>query len=228
MYQILSQYYDQLFTYSPKVKEFLSHFVTKDVNALDLGCGTGRLTHDLYDLGMNVIGIDLDHHMIDIAKAKYPYITFKELNMLHGFSNPPYELITCFGNTIPHLNKEELIEIFSLIQKHLSNQGFFIIQTLNYNRILKEKLKSLKPLQYENIHLSRNYQYYDDHIIFRTLLDDGKNVYENETKLYPYRYIDYKEVTDKFDLHVEVCGDLDFSPFNDQSYYMYLIINKKS
>ncbi len=44
---------------------------------LDLGCGVGRTTKPLYDLGYNVIGVEIIKEMIDLAKKKYPNIDFR-------------------------------------------------------------------------------------------------------------------------------------------------------
>ena len=43
---------------------------------LDLGCGTGDLANSLYELHMDVIGIDFSENMIQQAQNKYPHIPF--------------------------------------------------------------------------------------------------------------------------------------------------------
>jgi len=45
---------------------------------LDVGCGEGRLTRDLTDLGHDVVGIDASPTMIEAARAKSPEIEFIE------------------------------------------------------------------------------------------------------------------------------------------------------
>jgi len=64
MYDLLSKYYDRLFKFNPAFKTFLFPYATKKGEALDLGCGTGRLTHLISTLDMQVKGIDLDPFMI--------------------------------------------------------------------------------------------------------------------------------------------------------------------
>ncbi|MEH7481764.1 methyltransferase domain-containing protein [Neobacillus drentensis] len=44
---------------------------------LDLGCGTGDLTNQLNQLGVDIIGIDKSENMIQQAQKKYPGLTFK-------------------------------------------------------------------------------------------------------------------------------------------------------
>lgn len=43
---------------------------------LDVGCGTGHLTNELYQRGAKVIGIDVSKEMINEAKTVYPQIDF--------------------------------------------------------------------------------------------------------------------------------------------------------
>jgi SAM-dependent methyltransferase len=45
---------------------------------LDLGCGEGRLSNDLTQLGHAVIGIDRSPMMVEAAQAGYPEIAFEE------------------------------------------------------------------------------------------------------------------------------------------------------
>jgi len=43
----------------------------------DIGCGPGRLTGDLRDLGLDAFGIDLSPAMIDIARRDHPDLRFE-------------------------------------------------------------------------------------------------------------------------------------------------------
>ncbi|RTR36211.1 class I SAM-dependent methyltransferase [Robertmurraya yapensis] len=43
---------------------------------LDLGCGTGDLAHQIYENGVDVVGVDSSVNMVEQAKNKYPDINF--------------------------------------------------------------------------------------------------------------------------------------------------------
>jgi 2-polyprenyl-3-methyl-5-hydroxy-6-metoxy-1,4-benzoquinol methylase len=44
----------------------------------DLGCGPGRITAHLHELGLPVSGIDLSAAMIEVARQAYPHLHFEE------------------------------------------------------------------------------------------------------------------------------------------------------
>ncbi|WP_439661721.1 class I SAM-dependent methyltransferase [Lentzea sp. HUAS TT2] len=44
----------------------------------DLGCGTGRITQHLHELGLDTFGIDLSDGMLDQARKRYPHLTFTQ------------------------------------------------------------------------------------------------------------------------------------------------------
>ncbi|MEA2640424.1 MAG: hypothetical protein QOF51_1818, partial [Chloroflexota bacterium] len=47
---------------------------------LDLGCGTGHLTHQIAERGAAVVGIDISTAMIEQARAAYPDLEFHVAN----------------------------------------------------------------------------------------------------------------------------------------------------
>ncbi|MFA5471486.1 MAG: class I SAM-dependent methyltransferase [Acholeplasmataceae bacterium] len=229
MYHLLSKYYDQLFKFNPKLKDFLFPYITKSGQALDLGCGTGRLTDMIDQLNMHVKGIDLDAHMIEIAAHKYPHIEFKSEDMIDYMKNPnqSYDLITCFGNTIVHLDNHLLNQLFTQVNLLLNHQKYFIVQLLNYQKILFEKPDSLPDLLTDDLLLKRNYSYFKDYILFQTVLFENDNVYElGETKLYPYTHHQLIDVALQHGFETEVFSDLSFSPYQFDQSHVYLVFKK--
>ena len=54
--------------------------IARDANArtvLDAGCGNGALAADLAAAGFQVVGVDGDRRGIEIARSKYPALTFE-------------------------------------------------------------------------------------------------------------------------------------------------------
>lgn len=48
---------------------------------LDLGCGSGELSHEISKSGVNVVGMDLDPAMISKAREQFPSIEFHVADM---------------------------------------------------------------------------------------------------------------------------------------------------
>ncbi len=67
---------------------------------LDLGCGTGDLTHKIAECGATVIGLDSSIDMIAAARAKYPAIEFAVGDATHFVFDAPFDAV--FSNATLH------------------------------------------------------------------------------------------------------------------------------
>lgn len=74
-----AKFYDQrhsfVSTYGNSLIEILEPKAGECI--LDLGCGTGDLTKNLFELGVKIIGVDKSENMIAQAIEKYPEIDFE-------------------------------------------------------------------------------------------------------------------------------------------------------
>ncbi|HEY4578223.1 MAG TPA: methyltransferase domain-containing protein, partial [Savagea sp.] len=81
-YQQFAQIYDRLMQDIPydAYVEWVEQSVgdLKQLKVLDLGCGTGTLSHAMAERGAIVSGVDLSPQMIEVAKERYPSIQFSE------------------------------------------------------------------------------------------------------------------------------------------------------
>ncbi len=77
---------------------------------LDLGCGTGYLTHLIAQAGARVIGIDKSPAMIERAQAAYPDLDFRVLSAGDFHFDTPFDAV--FSNATLHwvLDKENAID----------------------------------------------------------------------------------------------------------------------
>ncbi|HHY73435.1 MAG TPA: methyltransferase domain-containing protein [Bacillus bacterium] len=97
----------------------------KDEKILDLGCGTGDLAKKLYDMGIQVMGVDNSANMVNQAKGKYPEIKFH----IHDVLDLPYkdEFDAVFSNAVLHWIKEPK-EALKNIYKSLRKGGRFVAE----------------------------------------------------------------------------------------------------
>ncbi|NUM54415.1 MAG: methyltransferase domain-containing protein [Candidatus Hydrogenedentes bacterium] len=67
---------------------------------LDLGCGTGHLTHEIASRGAKVVGMDNSAEMIAQARAKYPALDFRIADARVMQFDEPFDAV--FSNAALH------------------------------------------------------------------------------------------------------------------------------
>ena len=146
MYNIIADEYDNLFPHPQAKTDFVETRLTnKNEKILDMGCATGELLLSLIAKGTKerqLIGIDLDGTMVDIAKEKAlaqqtPNTEFKLYDMryyLEYIDIHSMDMLLCFGNTLAYLkDPKELNDFFKNAYRVLQPGGGFIIQILNFD-----------------------------------------------------------------------------------------------
>ena len=106
---------------------------------VDLGCGTGTLTHLMYKKGYDMIGIDVSDSMLDVAQKKRDdkeydilYVN-QDMRDLDLYSTVGTVYSVCDSvNYI--LRDEELVRTFKLIEKFLYPGGLFMF---DFNTVYK-------------------------------------------------------------------------------------------
>ena len=105
-----------------EIKAFLnnkSHRNTEEV--LEIGCGNGQGAYliNKYFHPLHITGIDLDNHMVDIARNKFPQFSFTQGDVTKlDFSDNHFDLIFDFG-VIHHIpNWEQTLgELYRVLKK---------------------------------------------------------------------------------------------------------------
>ena len=146
-----STYKEYIFTESPeaiasywrklrrKILPLISEYSFK-VNILDLGCGHGYIMQSLRSEGYkNIAGIDIYDEQIAKAKKKGLNVkvgnVFNDLNIEYN----KYDIIIAF-DFIEHFNKTELIDLITIINKALKEDGILLIHTPNGQGIFTQKI----------------------------------------------------------------------------------------
>lgn len=203
-YEELSRYYDHVFPFSPMTYNFLSDRFPNKGKILDIATGTGNYAITLAENEHKVTAIDLDKEMIQKLKEKIKGrdlpLTPVVMNMLNLNSLTPnsYDGAFCIGNSLVHLQTLEAIEqSLKEVYNLLLSGGQFIIQVVNYDRILAHDIKELPLINRPDVGVKflRRYQLLDDIIHFNTrlIVSDGQT-YDNSITLYPLTSSNLKEL----------------------------------
>jgi SAM-dependent methyltransferase len=93
----------------------------------DVGCGTGRVTAFLSQLGLDAFGIDLSPGMVRLARRTYPQLRFDEGSML-ALDIPAAELGGLLAYySIIHIARERRREVLAEFHRVLRPQGMLML-----------------------------------------------------------------------------------------------------
>jgi len=199
-YSEFAEYYEAVFPYREEVCSFLKSYIPDGTRRiLDAGCGTGHYCGRLAEEGYEVVGIDLDPQMIEVARKNYPKPTFHCMNMLEvGSLSPPFDLTCCIGNVAPHLTQDEFGRFAGEVARILRPGGVWIFQVVNWDYILTRDSYSFRTRklgagdviflrEYQDISASRV------HFLTR-LASEDRTIFEGDVWLYPIRTDDFLRV----------------------------------
>ncbi len=109
----------------------------KDLNIIDIGCGTGRHSIELSKRGYSITGVDLSESLLEKAKEKAKHNRLQIDFLRHDARNLPFEnqfdvaIMICEGG-FPLMETDEMnYEILKNVSKSLKDKAKFIFTTLN-------------------------------------------------------------------------------------------------
>ena len=169
VYDLIAEHYSELFPLEAEKLDFIRHLCPLPGRLCDAGCATGDLAVGLYKEGYSVYGLDLNAKMIGIAKEKASGIrtsgelAFHQANIADILQFGTCNGVLCFGNTLPHLPDETALRhFFSAVYQALQAHGIFIVEVLNYDRILAEKKMDFKDKETKDFIFKRHYDFLPD------------------------------------------------------------------
>ena len=109
---------------------FVAALVPAPARVLDAGCGTGRVAVRLAELGYDVVGVDVDESMLDVARAEAPGLDWRH-DDLASFDLGPglrgaFDVVLVAGNTIPLLEPGTLLDACERLGAHLRPGGVVV------------------------------------------------------------------------------------------------------
>jgi len=221
-YAHLAAWYDRLFPLDPDALSLVVELAgpPRGQSIVDVGCGTGLLVRALAAQGYWAFGFDRDASLLAVALSPPPTpgATFASGD-LRNLSLPeeflPPALITCLGNTLPHLTESrEVDDFFGRVRDALSPGGVFLMQTLNYDLLEREARFDLPDRTVEGTVFRRSYQPRPDGLWdFCTSLDGPWGQSKGRFPLRPWKYAEWLESLSRAGFRVvEAWGGFDRRP----------------
>lgn len=123
--------YEENFSFVPEYGTAVLDLIEHGPGAfvVDLGCGNGTLTHELYRRGFRVLGIDASAEMLELAKKNYPDLEFIQEDAVSFRLPQPADII--FSNAVFHwINRQE--ELISNLYHNLKSGGELVFEFGGY------------------------------------------------------------------------------------------------
>lgn len=105
----------------------------RESRILDAGCGTGRVGGWLAERGHEVVGVDLDEHLIEVATEDWPGARWiaASLTDFHieddGGTAVEFDLIVSAGNVMTFLAEYERRPALERLRDHLAADGRLVV-----------------------------------------------------------------------------------------------------
>ncbi|OJV62758.1 MAG: hypothetical protein BGO41_00020 [Clostridiales bacterium 38-18] len=240
-YKNLAPVYRFVFPVEDKA-EFLMRHMPHSGEVLDIGSADGTVMSALKALepDLNLLGIDLSESLIEAAKKLFPSLSNHFLLMdmrsaKDNFGFMRFDGIYCIGNTLVHL--EETESILSDIRDMLKPGGTFVLQILNYDKILAEKPSQLPSIDNDQVAFERFYSYSESSkdatasITFSSVLTikgEIPRILSAETQLFPISKKSLLDQLDRagFENHKWYSG-FDGKAFSDKSLPLIVVTQRR-
>lgn len=238
LYNLLTEYYNEIFPFNNQKKQFFKKYLEiSGLYVLDAGCATGELVFYAETLNNKCTGIDITDAFINKALEKKKAISsnseFININMLEidrQFKQGSFDVITSIGNTLPHLDKNQIKLFLFKAADILSNNGILITQFFNFDNIIDQNYYEFPLIETENIIFRRYYDITNKETIKFHINLTNKDTQENiisETILYPLFFKDFNQMCDEAGFYDrDYFGNFDNSSLNSQNSSLIAILKK--
>jgi SAM-dependent methyltransferase len=149
-YGEFAEYYDLLMQDAPYerwmtfLEQAMARYDLRPRHIADLGCGTGRLSLDLFQKGYTVTGVDLSEDMLMIAQSKLerptPKVRFLCQDLRELVLPEPCDLAISFCDSLSYILEEDGLQAaFARVRQNLKPGGCFLFDVHSEYK-LREKL----------------------------------------------------------------------------------------
>jgi ubiquinone/menaquinone biosynthesis C-methylase UbiE len=117
-------------------------YFQENKRVLDLGCGIGRTTSPLYNMGYDVVGVDISTKMIERAKLKFPGLDFRVGNACDlEFNDGSFDYVLFSFNGLDYIYPEERrIKALTEVYRVLKYNGIFVFSSHNSWQLISKNI----------------------------------------------------------------------------------------
>jgi SAM-dependent methyltransferase len=106
---------------------FVTELVPPPSRVLDAGCGYGRVASKLTRLGHTAIGVDIDPHLIALAREDVDTrFVVADLSRLSLRTEQEFHCVLMAGNVVPYLADGTLPSVLERLADHLAPGGYLV------------------------------------------------------------------------------------------------------
>ena len=231
-----SEYYSTLYKHRDcdEAKLFLDNLlaflkIPSGSSILDCGCGKGRHSIYLNEKGFEVTGIDIsENSILEAKKSEKENLTFYVHDMRNLFRINYYDvalnLFTSFGYfEKDHENDKSIKATASAIKKN----GWFVLDFMNAEKEIRELITQDKCQTGEiTFNIGR---YTDQNFIIKEIaVSDKGKTYSYRERVKRYNRNDLEKFFSQNKLEVvNIFGDYNLAPFNEETSERLILIGRK-
>ena len=105
---------------------FVTGLADPPARVLDAGCGTGRITVRLTELGYDVVGFDVDASMVDVARSEAPGLDWRVADLATLDLGQRFDVVLLAGNVVPLLEPGTLTAACARLAAHVAPGGVVV------------------------------------------------------------------------------------------------------
>jgi SAM-dependent methyltransferase len=95
-------------------------------SVLDAGCGTGRVAIELAGRGFDVVGVDLDPSMLEVARAKAPSLRWVQADLAQLALGRTFDAVVLAGNVMIFVTPGTEGAVLTALSAHLRPGGLLV------------------------------------------------------------------------------------------------------
>tara|TARA_B100000902_G_scaffold70982_1_gene76553 strand:- start:2723 stop:3439 length:717 start_codon:yes stop_codon:yes gene_type:complete len=207
----------------------LKIFINSNDKIIDIGCGKGRHSIFLNNLGFNVTGIDIsNNNIIEAKRFEKNDLKFNVWDMRNVYKkntfNVALNLFTSFGYFDKHTDN---IRTIKAIHSNLKKNGILIIDFLNSKKVLSNLITNEeKKINGINFIINR---YHNDGFIYKNIkFQDNKKNYNFTEKVQNLNLFEFKSILNLCEMKIlNTFGNYELDPFNEKNSDRLIIVAKK-